>query len=317
MNKLTIKVAILIAELSTGLANTSSRASELPQTAEYGTIYDSEGTIGEVHFVAPYDMEIVAAEPGCGCTDVNYPQGLLKAGEPYTISYQIDTRGRSGAFAPSIDFSLAGRPDTWQLQLEGQVVPMLPNKLDLGRIRSDDLSSIVRRIPLGQIEGKPRHIRGIQVAGKGIETSVVDEGMALELSPSVGLTWGDRIVATLKATIEADDKEHTYFIEVRGRVNPRFSLEPHSASFGVGTAQRREVRQVIIGLPADLAEAPVKASPLCEGVELKVEYQREKDNSLVVKIGNASDFPVGALGCEVEVQIGAEQVIIPVLALTR
>ncbi|MDE2812307.1 MAG: hypothetical protein OXM01_04755 [Gemmatimonadota bacterium] len=146
--------------------------------------------------------------------------------------------------------------------------------------------------------------------------SVMDERMALELSPSVGLTWGDQIVATLKATIEADGEEHTHFIEVRGRVNPRFSLEPHSASFGVGTAQRRAVRQVIIGLPADLAEAPVKASPLCEGVELKVEYQREEDNSLVVKIGNASDFPVGALGCGVEVHIGAEQVIIPVLALT-
>ena len=95
--------------------------------------------------------------------------------------------------------------------------------------------------------------------------SLVDEGMALKLSPSAGLTWGDRIVATLKATIEADGEEYTYFIEVRGRVNPRFSLEPPSASFGVGTAQRREVRQVIIGLPADLAEAPVKASPLCGG----------------------------------------------------
>ena len=53
------------------------------------------------------------------------------------------------------------------------------------------------------------------------------------------------------------------------------------------------------------------------GVELKVESQREEDNSLVLKISNASDFPVGALGCGVEVQIGAEQVLIPVLALTR
>ena len=313
MNKLTLKVVALAAVLYTGWAN----ADELPQTAEYGTTYDIEGTTGEVRFVAPYDMEIVAAKPGCGCTGVEFPQGLLKAGETYSIAYQIDTSGQAGTFTPSIDFSVAGRTDQWQLQLEGQVVPMLPSKLHLGTIQGDDLPSISRRIPLAQIDGQPRHIRQVQVAGKGIEASVVDGGTALEITPASGLTWGDRIIATIEATIAAEGEEYPRSIEVRGRISPRFSLAPQSASFGVGTAQRRETRQVRVGLPAELANAPIQASPACGEVPLDIEYQREADNSLVVHIRNTGDFPAGTLNCGVEMNIGAEQVLIPVLALTR
>ncbi len=313
MNNLTLKVAALVVVLYTGWAH----ADQLPHTAEYGTTYDSEGTTGEVRFVAPYDMEIVAAEPGCGCTGVDFPQGLLKAGKTYVIAYQIDTQGLSGAFASSIDFSVADRADKWQLQLEGQVVPMLPSKLHLGAIRGDDLSSIVRRIPLAQIDGQPRHIGRVQVGGKGIEASVVDGGTAIEITPAAGLTWEDRIIATIEATIATEDGEYPRSIQVRGRVSPRFSLAPQSASFGAGAAQRRETRQVRVGLPAELADAPVQASPVCGEVQLDIEYQREADNSLVVQIRNTGDFPAGTLDCRVEVQIGAEQVIIPVLALTR
>ena len=313
MNNLTLKVSALAAVLYTGLAH----ADELPLTAEYGTTYDSKGTTGEVRFVAPYDMEIVAAEPGCGCTGVEYPQGPLKAGETYSITYQIDTSGRAGTFTPSIDFSVAGQADKWQLQLQGQVVPMLPSKLHLGTIQGNDLSPIIRRIPLAQIDGQPRHISQVQVAGKGIKASVADGGTAIELTPAAGLTWDDRIVATIEATIAAEGEEYFRSIQVRGRVSPRFSLQPQSASFGVGTAQRRETRQVRVGLPAELAAAPVQASPVCGEVELDIEHQREADNSLVVQIRNAGDFPAGALDCGVEVQIGAEQVLIPVLALTR
>ena len=312
MNKLTLQVTTLVAILYTGLT-----ADELPQTAQYGTTYDSEGTAGEVRFVAPYDMEIVAAEPGCGCTGVEFPQGLLKAGESYAIAYQIDTSGRAGTFTPSIDFSVEGRADKWQLQLEGQVVPMLPSKLHLGTIQGDDLSSIIRRISLAQINGQPRHISQIQVVGKGIEASVVDDGTALEIAPAAGLTWGDRIIATIEATIAAEGEKYSRFIQVRGQISPRFSLEPQSASFGVGVAQRSETRQVRVGLPAELANAPVRASPVCGEVQLDIEYQREADHSLVVQIRNASDFPAGTLHCGVEVQIGAEKVVIPVLALTR
>ena len=313
MNNLTLKVAALVAVFYTGWAH----ADELPLTAEYGTTYDSEGTAGEVRFVAPYDMEIVAAEPGCGCTGVEFPQGQLKAGETYTIAYQIDTSGRAGNFAPSIDFSVAGQADKWQLQLEGQVVPMLPSKLQLGLIQGDDLSSIIRRIPLAQIEGKPRHIGRVQVAGKGIEASVIEGGTAIEITPAADLTWGDRIIATIEATIAAAGEEYSRSIQVRGRVSPRFGLEPKSASFGVGTAQRRETRQVRVGLPAELANAPVQASPVCSEAQLDISYQREAANSLVVQIRNTGDFPTGTLNCGIEMQIGAEQVVIPVLALTR
>ena len=312
MNNLTLKVAALATVLYAGRAY----ADELPRIAEYGTTYDSEGTTGEVRFVAPYDMEIVAAEPGCGCTGVEYPQGPLKAGETYAIAYQIDTRGRAGAFASSIDFRVADRADKWQLQLEGQVVPMLPSKLYLGTIQGDDLSSIFRRISLAQIDGQPRHISQVQVAGKGIAASVVDDGTALEITPAADLAWGDRIIATIEATIAAEDQEYLRSIQVRGRVSSRFSLQPQSASFGVGAAQQRETRQVRVGLPAELADAPVQTSPVCGEVELDIKYQREADNSLVVQIRNTGDFPAGTLHCGVEVQVGAEQVLIPVLALT-
>ena len=313
MNELTLKAAALVAVLGTSWTH----ADELPQTAEYGTTYDSEGTAGQVRFVAPYDMEIVAAEPGCGCTGVEYPQGLLKAGESYAISYQIDTRGRAGAFASSIDFSVADRADKWQLRLEGQVVPMLPGKLHLGTIRGDDLASIIQRIPLVPIDGQPRHIRQVQVAGKGIEAAVVEGGTALAITPAADLTWGDRIIATIEATIAGEGEEYARSIQVRGQVSPRFSLVPQSASFGVGAAQRRETLQVRVGLPAEFADEPVQTSPVCDEVQLDIAYQREADHTLVVQIGNASDFPVGTLHCGVAVQIGAEQVLIPVLALTR
>ncbi len=313
MNKLTLKAAVVAAVLGTSWTH----ADELPQTAEYGTTYDSEGTAGQVRFVAPYDMEIVAAEPGCGCTGVEFPQGLLKAGESYAISYQIDTRGRAGAFASSIDFRVADQADKWQLRLEGQVVPMLPGKLHLGTIRGDDLASIIQRIPLVQIDGQPRQIRQVQVAGKGIEAAVVEGGTALAIAPAADLTWGDRIIATIEATIAGESEEYARSIQVRGRVSPRFSLAPQSASFGVGAAQRRETLQVRVGLPAEFADAPVQTSPVCDEVQLDIAYQREADHTLVVQIGNASDFPAGTLHCGVEVQIGAEQVLIPVLALTR
>lgn len=313
MNKLTLKAAAVAAVLYTGWTH----ADELPQTAEYGTTYDSEGTAGEVRFVAPYDMEIVSAEPGCGCTGVEYPQGLLKAGESYAISYQIDTQGRSGVFASSIDFSVADRADKWQLRLEGQVVPMLPSKLHLGTIQGDDLASMRRRIPLVQIDGQPRHLRQVQVVGKGIEASVIEGGTALAITPAADLTWGNRIIATLEATIAGEDEEYSRSIQVRGQVSPRFSLAPQSASFGVGAAQRRETFQVRVGLPAELADAPIQTSPVCGEVQFDIAYQREADHTLVVQIGNTSDFPTGTLHCGVAVQIGAEQVLIPVLALTR
>jgi len=70
MNQLKPKVAAVVTVLCTSW----SHADELPQTADYGTTYDSEGTAGAVRFVAPYDMEIVAAEPGCGCTGVRLPK---------------------------------------------------------------------------------------------------------------------------------------------------------------------------------------------------------------------------------------------------
>jgi len=105
--------------------------------------------------------------------------------------------------------------------------------------------------------------------------------------------------------------------QVRGRVSPRYHLAPQSASFGVGAAKRREMRHVRVGLPAELADAPVQASSTCGEVALEVQYQREADNSLVVQVRNASDFPAGTLHCGVALQVGAEQVLIPVLALTR
>ena len=175
MNNLTLKVAALVAVLYTGW-NPCRRTAPNRRVRHD---LRSEGTTGEVRFVAPYDMEIVAAEPGCGCTGVEYPQGQLKAGETYSITYQIDTSGRAGTFVPRIDFSVAGQADKWQWQLEGQVVPMLPSKLQLGLIQGDDPSSIIRRIPLAQIDGQPRHISRVQVAGKGIEASVVDGGTAI------------------------------------------------------------------------------------------------------------------------------------------
>jgi len=313
MHRLTLTATTLVAVLYTSWVH----ANQLPQTAEYGIAYDSEGTTGQVRFVAPYDMEIVDAKPGCGCTGVQYPQGSLKAGETYTIAYQIDTAGRAGTFTPSIDFSLADQADKWQLQLAGQVVPLLPSKLHLGTISDDDVASLSRRIPLEQIDEQPRHIRHVQVAGKGIEATVVDNGMALAITPAAGLTWGERIVATIEATIVGKDDEYVRSIEVRGRVSSRFSLAPQSASFGVGAAKRRETRHVRVGLPAELANAPVQASSTCGEVALEVQYQREADNSLVVQVRNASDFPAGTLHCGVALHIGPEQVLIPVLALTR
>ena len=312
MNKLTLQVTTLVIVFYTGLA-----ADELPQTAQYDTAYDSEGAVGAVSFVVPYDMEIVEAEPGCGCTGVEFPRGPLKAGETYAIAYQIDTKGRAGAFTSNIDFSLADRTDKWQLQLEGQVVPMLPSDLHLGTVQGDDLSSIIRRIPLVQIAGQPRHIRRVQVAGKGIEAARVDGGTALEITPAASLAWGDRIIATIEVTIAAKSEEYSRFIQVRGQISPRFNLEPQSTSFGVGAAQRRETRQVRVSLPADLADPPVQVSSVCREMQLDTEYQRETDNSLVVHIRNVGDFPFGALNCGVEVQIGTEQVLIPVRALTR
>ena len=316
MNTLMIKVVVLLTYLFIGLDSTQGWARELPQTTEYDTIYEDQGTTGQMHFVAPYDMEIVSADLGCSCTGVEYPQGLLKAGESYSISYQINTQGRSGAFTPSIAFNLADRKEPWRLHLEGQVVSSLPSKLHLGPIQSDELP-ISRHVHLRQIEGQPRRISAVRVEGKGIEATVENEGKTLVLSSASGLTWGDRIIASVEATIETGDKEHTRSIEVRGRVSPRFSLEPQSASFGVGAAQRRQVRQVRVGLPAGLADEPIKVLSACSDVVLDVTYQRGGNNSLVVHIGNASDFPAGTLHCRVELQIGAEQVFIPVLALTR
>lgn len=311
-----IKVATIVAYLCPYFATTQVWSNELPQTTQYGIIYDYQTAISQMRFVAPYDMEIIDAEPNCGCTEVQYPQGLLNAGESYAISYQIDPWGRAGVFTPSIDFRLADKPEKWQLHLKGQVVPVLPNKLNLGQIRGDDLSSIIRRIPLVQIEGQPLHIHAVQVEGN-IEATVVDEGKALKLSPGTELTWGERISATVEATIEADGKEYNRSINVQGQVSPRFSLMPQTASFGVGAAHRREVSHVRIRLPMDLAEAPITVSPSCDEVKLEVEYQREAGNDLSVQIHNTSDFPSGILDCGVKVQVGTEQVIIPVLALTR
>ena len=70
MNKLTLKVAALVAVFYTGWAH----ADELPQTAEYGTTYDSEGTTGEVRFVADNSLVVQIRNTS------DFPTGTLHCG---------------------------------------------------------------------------------------------------------------------------------------------------------------------------------------------------------------------------------------------
>ena len=73
MNKLTLQVTTLVIVFYMGLA-----ADELPQTAQYDTAYDSEGAVGSVRFVVPYDMEIVEAEPRLRLYGRRVPSGAVE-----------------------------------------------------------------------------------------------------------------------------------------------------------------------------------------------------------------------------------------------
>ncbi len=64
MNHLTLTSAVVVVVLYAGWVHTD----ELPYHIR------QRGTTGQVRFVSPYGMEIVAAEPGCGCTGVRLPK---------------------------------------------------------------------------------------------------------------------------------------------------------------------------------------------------------------------------------------------------
>ena len=291
MNNLTLKVATLVAVLYTSWAH----ANQLPQTAEYGITYDSEGTAGEGALCRALRHGNRRGRTRLRLHRRRVPAGAVE-GRRDVLDYLPDRHfGPSWDFYPQHRLQRGGSSRQMAVAVGRTGRAYTAGKLHIGLIQGDDLSSIIRRIPLTQIDGQPRHISQVQVAGKGIEAAVVDGGTAIEITPAAGLTWGERLVATIEATIAAEGEEHPRSIEVRGRVSPRFSLEPQSASFGIGVAQRRETRQVRLGLPAELADAPVQASPVCGEVELDIEHQREADNSLVVQIRNAGDFPAGTL----------------------
>ena len=100
------------------------------------------------------DIEIENVRTGCGCTGVEFPKGVLKAGEEYHLKVDVNTADIAGSFKSHVAVKVAGEDSLWVLSLQGQVVPPFPAEIDFGEIDFITLP-LERHLSLAQIVDQP------------------------------------------------------------------------------------------------------------------------------------------------------------------
>ncbi len=289
---------------------------QLPSEVVLDSVYSGQNSIHSIAFKPTTDIEIENVRTGCGCTGVEFPTGVLKAGEEYHLKVDVNTADIAGSFKSQVAVKIAGKDSLWALNLQGQAVPPFPAEIDFGEIDFITLP-LERHLSLAQIANQPLAIDSVAVQGEGIVAYPTYEGTGLLLRTDEALTWGSRIDALVEVHLAGSDRTLLQTVHVEGKVLDRFQVDPSALSFGMGKPHRRQMKTAAVRVTPDAARASVRVQSKCPTPTFAFDWHWETDRRLVVEVRNESDFPIGQTDCDIIVHIGDNPVAIPIFALTR
>ena len=289
---------------------------QLPSKVVLDSVYSGQNSTHSIAFKPTTDIEIVNVQTGCGCTGVEFPKGVLKAGEEYHLKVDVNTAERSGSFKSHVAVKIAGEESPWDLSLQVQAVPPFPAEIDFGEIDFITLP-LEHHLSLAQIADQPLVIDSVVVQGEGVVAYPTDAGTGLSLRTDETLTWGRRVDGLVEVHLAGNDRTLQQTVHVGGKVLDRFQVDPSALSFGMGKPDRRQVKTAAVRVAPDAARAPVRVQSQCPAPTFAFDWLWETDRRLVVEVHNESDFPTGQTDCKIIVHIGDNPVAIPIFALTR
>ena len=289
---------------------------QLPSEVVLDSVYSGQNSIHSIAFKPTTDIEIENVRTGCGCTGVEFPTGVLKAGEEYHLKVDVNTADIAGSFKSHVAVKIAGEDSLWGLNLQVQAVPPFPAEVDFGEIDFTTLP-LEHHLSLAQIVDQPLAIDSIAVQGEGVVAYPTDEGTGLLLRTDEALTWGSRIDGLVEVHLAGNDRTLRQTVHVEGKVLDQFQVDPSALSFGMGKPHRRQVKTVAVRVAPDAARVPVRVQSKCPAPTFAFDWHWETDRRLVVEVRNESDFPIGQTDCDIIVHIGDNPIAIPIFALTR
>jgi len=140
---------------------------QLPSEVILDPVYSGQNNTYSIAFKPTTDMEIESVQTGCGCTGVEFPKGVLKAGEEYHLKVDVNTANIAGSFKSHVAVQIAGSDSRWNLSLQAQAVSPFPAAIDFGEI---DFTTLLleRHLSLAQIADQPLAIDWVAVHGEGV-----------------------------------------------------------------------------------------------------------------------------------------------------
>ena len=289
---------------------------QLPSEVVLDSVYSGQNSIHSIAFKPTTAIEIENVQTGCGCTGVEFPKGVLKAGEEYHLEVDVNTANIAGPFKSHVAVKIAGEDSLWNLSLQAQAVSPFPAEVDFGEIDFTTLP-LERHLSLAQIANQPLAIDSVAVQGEGVVAYPTDAGTGLLIRTDEALTWGSRIDGLVEVHLAGSDRTLRQAVHVKGKVLDQFQVDPSALSFGMGKPHRRQVKTVAVRVAPEAARAQVRVQSQCPAPTFAFDWHWETDRRLVIEVRNESDLPIGQTDCEIIVHIGDNPVAIPIFALTR
>lgn len=178
----------------------------------YGTIREVDGPQkGQVRFInkGSEPTFINNVRPGCGCTEVDYTQGMIQPGDTATVSFFYNPIGRPGAFDKTVRVYIGKENEMHLIKLYGTVIGS-PATLEygypkvVGALRLETLT-----VKTGELKkGAARHLF-INAYNQSADTITPtwdfnERGLAIELTPR-SIPPGD--VATFGFYLKTSEEE--------------------------------------------------------------------------------------------------------------
>ena len=255
---------------------------QLPSKVILDSVYSGQNSTHSIVFKPATDIEIENIQTGCGCTGVEFPKGVLKAGGEYHLKVDVNTAELSGSFKSHVAVKIAGEDSLWALSLQVQAVPPFPAEVHFGEIDFTTLP-LERHLSLAQIADQPLAIDSVAVQGEGIVAYPTDAGTGLLIRTDEALTWGSRIDGLVEVYLAGSDRTLRQTVHVEGKVLDRFQVDPSALSFGMGKPHRRQIKTVAVRVAPDAARVPVRVQSKCPSPAFAFDWLWETDRRLVVE----------------------------------
>lgn len=186
-----LKVILLFIVSAFGIDLLNAQIEWLEKDYNYGAIKEVDGPQkGSVRFVNKGGEPVFVnnVRSSCGCTNVEYPKGMIAPGDTASISFVYNPKGRPGAFEKTVKAYMGAENDLYVIRLSGTVIGS-PSTLsfsypyEVGPMRLESLKAVAGELK----EGSSRHmfINAYNQSGDTITPSwnCGDKALQIELTP--------------------------------------------------------------------------------------------------------------------------------------